>query len=544
VPNHDVDPGFERFVEESLRAFADEGLRPFDAVQIARSAAGGRRRGAGSTAAAGGGMRGPVRWAALSAAAVLLVTATAFAAGLLPRPDLEAGPTPTLVGMHSPAPTGEARTLPPFVDPDLTPIPGQTPAPVQSPVGAAPTPAPGEPTTPASEPTGAAAGPDDSPTLEPSVGPEPSPSPEPTATPEPDPTAEPSPSPSPTPVPQTATGVAAGSLHFCAIRADARVVCWGENGEGELGDGTTSDRWTADVPVVGIDDARQVAAGIRFSCAVRAGGSVWCWGAGIQGDSGSTTPERVPGINDATAVTAGGAHACALRENGRVGCWGLGSLGQLGDGSIVHNTGNPPVAVSTINDARQISAGWNHTCALRRDATIWCWGGNGDGATSYGQIGDGTHDNAPAPVQVAGIDDATSVAAGGWTTCAIRASGSVWCWGYGERGGLGDGASGNSATPVEVAGIGNARQVAVGGWHACATVGGGRVSCWGANDGQLGDGTRVDQPTPVRARGLRNVTRISAGWIDTCAVRSDGSLWCWGSSHGRVPQQQPLPNTE
>lgn len=528
MPKHDIDPGFERFVEERLRSYADEGRRPFDAVQIARNAARGRRRGA--AAVGGGGLRRPVRWAALSAFAAVLLTATAFAAGLLPRPDTDLGPSPTVAGLHSPVPTGVSSSVPPIIDPNLTPGP------------AAPTQVPG--------PTGAAGGPDESPPIEPTIEPEPSPSPSPDQTdsplpsPSPAPSPSPSPAPSPTPVPQTATAVAAGSLHFCVLRADGRVACWGENGEGELGDGTTTDRWTPHVPVADIEAARQVAAGIRFSCAVRAGGSVWCWGAGIQGDSGSTTPERVPGINDATAVTAGGAHACALRENGQVTCWGLGSLGQLGNGSIVHNTGNPPVAVSTINDARQISAGWNHTCALRRDATVWCWGGNGDGATGYGQIGDGTFDNAPAPVQVAGIDDATSVAAGGWSTCALRTGGSVWCWGYGERGGLGNGETNNSATPVQVAGIANARSVAVGGWHACAVLGAGRVSCWGANDGQLGDGTRVDRSTPVRARGLRNVTQVSAGWIDTCAVRSDGSLWCWGSNHDIAPQPWPLGQTE
>jgi alpha-tubulin suppressor-like RCC1 family protein len=287
-------------------------------------------------------------------------------------------------------------------------------------------------------------------------------------------------------------------------------------------------------------DAVAVSAGIRFSCAVRADGSVWCWGENVFDDGVSLTPQRVEGIADATAIAAGGAHVCALRATREIVCWGLGQLGQLGGGTFTNDSGSATlVTVSGISDATAITAGWNHTCALRADSSVWCWGGNGDGATGYGQLGNGTLDNAPSPVQVVGLANVIQVSAGGWSTCAVLGDSTAWCWGYGERGGLGDGASQNSATPVEVSGIDDAAQIAVGGWHACAIRSGGRVSCWGDNSwaggGELGDGTQTDRSTPVDAAGLTGVNKLGLGFVLSYAIDTDRALWGWGRWHGLVP---------
>ena len=257
----------------------------------------------------------------------------------------------------------------------------------------------------------------------------------------------------------------------------------------------------------------------------------------------------MPDIADATAITAGGAHACALRASGSIACWGLGQLGQLGNGAIIHNSGNPvPVAVDGIADALAISAGSNHTCALRADASVWCWGGNGDGATGYGQLGDGTLDDRPSPVAVTGITNATGIAAGGWSSCALLADRSVSCWGYNERGGLGDGSTTHSSVPVGVVGLADAVQVTVGGWHACALRADRGIACWGANSdgvsgfGQLGSGDRDDHSVPVGVVGINDATRVSAAWISTCALRTGANVWCWGPGSGsEQPWQIPMP---
>lgn len=503
------DDNFETRLQRLLRDDAEQGVRPIDAVAVARTAAARRRA-------------GRLPWASLLRGTRYVLVAALFAIGLaafavgsglvvVPGPTASPSATPTAVaqspiaGSPSPgatesaSPTATASSSPVPTITSITPLPTATAAPDVTPTEVA--------------------------------------SPSPTASPEP----------TPTPSPASAwSAVAGGSGHACAIR-DGTVFCWGENEMGELGDGTTSNRWAPDVPVVGLGRAVDVAAGIRFSCAVVDDGSVWCWGENLGDDGTSSVPQAVPGIDDAVAIAAGGAHACALRAGGEIACWGLGQLGQLGNGTIIDNNGNAdPVAVSDIDNAVAITAGWNHTCALRADRTVWCWGGNGDGATGYGQIGDGTLDNAPSPVQVVGLDEVVAVAAGGWSTCAVRADRSAWCWGYGERGGLGDGLSGNSATPVQASGLDDAVGITVGGWHACALRSAGNVMCWGDNSfaggGGLGDGTRTDRATPVDAIGMSNAVMLSGSQYGTLAIRADGTLWGWGWYVDSVPG--PLPGAQ
>jgi hypothetical protein len=304
------------------------------------------------------------------------------------------------------------------------------------------------------------------------------------------------------------------------------------NDQGELGDGTRDSRFSADVPVRGIDDAVSVAAGIRFSCAVRSSGTTWCWGEDLGSDDIGTLPSQVPGVVDAVAVTAGGAHACVLRRGGQVACWGGGSLGQLGSGEFDFGSGVAlPRAVVGINNAVQISAGWNHTCARTADGSLWCWGGNGDGATGYGQLGDGTFENRASPVRVLGIDNAVDVAAGGWTTCAVLRDDTVWCWGYGERGGLGNGARGNSATPVQVLGLTNGQHVAAGRFHACAQRSGGAVACWG--DVGWAGGNSTDVPVDGAANASSVLLSTDRSLL---LVTGGGQLREWGLNSDNGPQ--------
>jgi alpha-tubulin suppressor-like RCC1 family protein len=292
---------------------------------------------------------------------------------------------------------------------------------------------------------------------------------------------------------------------------------------GQLGDGTTDARY---YPTVGIDDAISISAGIRFSCAVRADGSVWCWGEDPGSDGVSSIPVQVPGIDDATAVSAGGAFACALRSGGQVGCWGINSIGQLGNGRFEYNTGDAtPQTVVGIDDATQISTGWNHACVIRSDRSLWCWGGNGDGVTGYGQLGDGTFDNSPVPVQVVGLSDVIKVAAGGWSTCAITAGGETWCWGYGQQGTLGDGNMADSNVPVQP-GISDARSVAVGMFEACVSRTDDSVWCWG--DTFWGSSTGDPAATPVEGNKSQpaSVASLTAGRVVELLDRH-GRVWLW-----------------
>jgi hypothetical protein len=175
-----------------------------------------------------------------------------------------------------------------------------------------------------------------------------------------------------------------------------------------------------------------------------------------------------------------------------------------------------------------LTTGTGHTCALRSNGTLVCWGFN-----SFGQLGNGTKTNQSTAVPVVGVGGlVVSMAAGVTHTCALRSDGVVRCWGSNVRGQLAiDSATTESLVPVTAAGLSSPRPrtIAAGDSHACAVLADGTVRCWGLNDaGQLGDGTFTDKFTPVTVSGLTNVAVITAGSRDTCALRADGAPFCWG----------------
>jgi alpha-tubulin suppressor-like RCC1 family protein len=254
----------------------------------------------------------------------------------------------------------------------------------------------------------------------------------------------------------TATAVAAGYRHTCALLQDGRVQCWGDNSRGQLGDGTGgADPSSSTVPVTvaGITNAVAVTASTGYhSCAVLADGSARCWGENGSGQLGdgtrnaASTPVAVSGIGTAVAISGGSFHTCALLQGGAVNCWGLNWTGQLGDGTGFDS--NTPVPVSGIDNAVSVDAGVVHSCAALADGTARCWGEN-----SNGQIGNGTTANANAPAAVSGITSALSITAGYNDSCALLARAVVRCWGLNTYGELGDGTNADVSTPRTVTDI-------------------------------------------------------------------------------------------
>lgn len=296
-----------------------------------------------------------------------------------------------------------------------------------------------------------------------------------------------------------AVQVAAGAVHSCALVSDGAVYCWGANAEGQLGDGTFTAR-TEPVRVVGLDGVVEIASAGRHTCARLGEGTVRCWGEnsggqlGIEPGDDRAEPILVPGLADAVELAAGVSFTCARRVDRTVVCWGVNAEGELGDGTAQPRIG--PVTVAGLADAVAIAAGDDHACAARADGRVVCWG---DG--EFGQLGDhGTFDRS-APVVAPDIVDAMDVAAGDETSCALGADGKVHCWGRNHAGQLGGGTtSGYESLPVQVAGGLTFVQSTLGARHACGRASSGAIYCWGANaDGQLGDGTQSERllPTPV-----------------------------------------------
>jgi alpha-tubulin suppressor-like RCC1 family protein len=344
-----------------------------------------------------------------------------------------------------------------------------------------------------------------------------------------------------------ATVIVAGRYSVCALTGTHEMKCWGDNIAGQLGNGLTMDSsLPVDVLLSG-DDPIAIDAGLYHACAVTSAGRVKCWGENPYGQLGNgrtdaqVTPVTISRpITDAVSLSAGLSGTCALTRNADVRCWGANFLGQLGDGTTSDRY--IPVPVVGLSNVANIVPGWYHTCAATRSGSALCWGYN-----AAGQLGDGTSQTRLTPVVVSGLDTGVaSVVAGFYHSCAVMQTGGVKCWGYNAYGELGDGTKTDSYVPVDVGGLTGVAAIATGPFshHVCALASG-HVKCWGENEfGQLGDGTRTNRPTPVQVNGLSNVTAVAVGTDHTCALLQTGKVKCWGSNQwGQMGNSTVLSST-
>jgi alpha-tubulin suppressor-like RCC1 family protein len=342
-------------------------------------------------------------------------------------------------------------------------------------------------------------------------------------------------------------GLSAGGNHTCAFHNNT-LTCWGYDGSGATGGGSVG----LTMPPVSVVTTgalsgvtlSAVSAGRDHTCALSDAGAAYCWGDntdGQLGDGASGTTENTPVAVDTggalggvrlIAVSAGDDHTCALSDAGAAYCWGAGGNGRLGDGTGVPR--DSPVAVSPPGATLvAISAGGEHTCALSNTGAAYCWGADGSG-----QLGDGgSNTDALAPVAVASGAVLRQVTAGAEHTCALSDAGAAYCWGAGGNGRLGDGTSTERQSPVAVTMAGGTvlAMVSAGTGHTCAFSTASVVYCWGANGaGQLGDGTTTDRPAPVATDATGELSGvdlagIATGTVHSCVLSTDDQSYCWGS---------------
>ncbi len=397
------------------------------------------------------------------------------------------------------------------------------------------------------------------------------------------------------------TAISSGTQHTCALLADTTVRCWGSNSNGQLGIGTTAvTRKKVPVAVLatGSDQTNsatyksgftQISAGNSHTCGVLTDTTAVCWGSngsGRLGDGTTTTPRPnpVPVLASGTAahepvlltgviaISAGSSHTCAVVEDAadpsknEARCWGNNTDdnqikgGKLGDGT---KTSSPsPVAVLASGTAGatpvpltgviEIGAGRNHTCALMADSEVQCWGNN-----SGRQLGDGTWTARSNPVKVSVADGAVLTGATSLTvfhdhSCVTMddAAGTARCWGIGSNGRIGDGTTDDRFRAVHVLTpekdpFSGVTRISVGTTFTCALITDETVRCWGqgGESGHLSDGSattgvhpnRYNPVAVVMAGGSQNdpatylngVTMLAAGSNHTCAANTQTVL-CWG----------------
>jgi alpha-tubulin suppressor-like RCC1 family protein len=332
--------------------------------------------------------------------------------------------------------------------------------------------------------------------------------------------------------------ISAGTHHACVVLVAGPVECWGEGFYGDLGDGSTLDR-AIPTPVTGLpmpaSSVNAVSSGVVTGCAVTVNLTAACWGQMV-GDGSAllkvhTSAVGVPGLaaNSVSQVSAGFG-ACALVMLGGLAtglrCWGQNANGQLGDGTTTAR--KSPVKVKGITSAQAVTTSGTHACALVQNGGAWCWGANGNG-----EIGDGTTTDRHAPVAVQGLPlSLAEISAGVSHTCVLRIDASVACWGSGGSGELGNGSASDSSTPVNVTGLPGAVQVQAGQNFSCALTTAGAVFCWGRNGGgELGNGTTTSSDVPVQVSGLTGgVIAIAVAGGHACAMLQSGLVDCWGDN--------------
>ncbi len=330
------------------------------------------------------------------------------------------------------------------------------------------------------------------------------------------------------------TRIAAGGGHFnCAVRSDDSLWCWGRGEVGQLGEGLTIHR-SAPVPVVGMSGGvSTVALGEGHACAVKTDGSLWCWGYNDRGQLGDastisrSTPVAVIGMaGGVTSVAMYAGHSCAVKTDGSLWCWGSNDHGQLGDGTTVDKT-TPICPTGMHTQVRAVSVGLLHTCALRTDDSVWCWGRG-----TEGQLGNSAAVTSPVPVQVQGLtgQKPVSLHSGGYFNFVILDTGMTRAWGYNSQGMLADGTIVDRSTPVSQVGMDDGALTLDGSRHfACAAAPSGQLWCWGTNgDGVFGNGATGYSYTPVPTSGETSVTGVATGYSHTCVLRADGTVGCTG----------------
>jgi len=254
---------------------------------------------------------------------------------------------------------------------------------------------------------------------------------------------------------RTAAPVAAGESHSLAVKSDGTVWAWGQNGSGQLGDGTTTPySRSTPLPVSNLTGVVSVAAGYAHSLAVKSDGTLWAWGRNVYGQLGDgtttdrLTPMPVLGLTGVVTVAAGSGHSLALKSDGTLWAWGRNAQGQLGDGTTTARL--TPVPVPGLTGVVAVAAGERHTLAVKSDGTLWAWGYN-----LYGRLGNGKSNPSPqtTPQLVDLPGGVVAMGAGVSHSMAVKSDGTLWIWGWNQFGQLGTEAEFQRLTPGQLPGL-------------------------------------------------------------------------------------------
>lgn len=316
------------------------------------------------------------------------------------------------------------------------------------------------------------------------------------------------------------------------VFATGRLWCWGKNSSGQLGDNSITHRSSPVQTIAYGNNWKEISCGRDFTVAIKEDGTLWTWGENGLGQlADNTITDRSSPVQTVSAgstwqtCSAGNYHAAAIKTDGTLWLWGLNGNGELGDNSIVHRS-SPVQTVGSAFSWLQVSCGGSYTAAIKTDGTLWSWG-NG----SSGRLGNNAVAHRSSPVQtVAFGTNWKNVSAGLDHTVAMKTDNTLWTWGINTLGQLGDNSITSRSSPVQtITYASNWKNAHSGYSNTFAVKTDGTLWAWGRNaNGQLGDNSITHRSSPVQTISYGSNWRNVEGGSQTLGLKIDGSLWSWG----------------
>ncbi len=328
------------------------------------------------------------------------------------------------------------------------------------------------------------------------------------------------------------------SGHTLAIKDDGTLWAWGQNNDGQLGNGSTYTHAVLPIQISADTTWHSIANGFFFSVATKTDGTLWTWGRNGRGQLGlgsfifrKTTPTQVGTDSTWTMVSAGSEFALAIKNNGTLWAWGYNYNGQLGDGTTT--TRHTPIQVGTDTNWVYINAGAKHSFGIKSDSTLWSWGSD-----QHGQVG--RNGNLRVPMQI-GTDKWITVHGGGMHSVGVKSDSTLWSWGRNLYAQLGDGTTSSKATPNQIDTLHRWTNVAAGYEHSLAIQNDGSLWAWGRNNaGQVGDSvsynillSKTFIPTKI---AVGSWTNINGGPINSIAINSNNHMYTFGDGYSTTYQ--------